>query len=175
MKDEGLIIALVIGAIAIFFFAVNRGLISSGVSVGVGAGGATSVKGIIAPQPSQNYSGYLAASTAPGVAGAINGLLSGIGSGASAWFSGVKSTPTPAVGNPAQAAAPVSSVANAAQQQSVYDNTPLPLPALGPQLSDVNLAYDNTSGSSFGYDALAADNAYSPGDSLSIVDDTSIA
>lgn len=162
----GAIIAIVVGVVAVIFLAVNRGLVSSGVSVGVGPGGSTSVRGIVAPQPSQNYGGYLAATTAPGISSALNGALMGLGSAFASWM-GKPSTQAPV----AQGAS-VSSPSLYAQPIGVT-STEMPLSGslVGPQpatLSGLQLTYDSgSSGAAFDYAGLAADNAYDPSASLS--------
>lgn len=161
----GVIIAVVVGAVAIIFLAVNRGLISSGVGISVGAGGSTSAKGIVAPQPATNYSGYLAASTAPGVSSALNGLLSGLGSGFGSWLGGGGgSTPGPNQGaNPASP----SLGAQPSGPSLATQNAPIGGALVGPQIDPITgLTYDATSGAAFDYSGLAADNAYDPTASL---------
>lgn len=155
--NTGAVIAIVVGAVVLVFLAVNRGLVSSGVQVGVGPGGATSVRGIVAPQPSSNYGGYLAASTAPGVSAALNGAFTGLGSALAGWFSPPHSAPLSAQGSsptspagPAQPTGP----ATAVETQSAVIGGAL----VGPQVDPI-VSYNSTSGSAFAWDSLAADNA----------------
>ena len=168
-------IALVIGVLAVFYLAINRGLINSGVQVGVGPGGVTSTKGIVAPQPSQNYGGYLAASTAPGVSSALNGALTGLGSAFAGWFG-----PTNPIASPAQGASP-NSPSGAAQPSGPSVAAGAAVAAatpgggsyaedgwiIGPQV-DPAVSYNSTAGSAFDYSGLASDNGYDPSVALSI-------
>lgn len=159
MKAETALI-LVGGLIALLWFASAKGLIASG-AVPVG-------KGVYAPQPAQNYSGYLAASTAPAVSGALSTILSGVAGGLSAWLHPKSSTPAPAV----RAAAPTSAGYNGSG--GVGPSNPLGIstddPAYQAMISgysdQMRAGYDQTSGSAFSYDALALDNAFDPNYSL---------
>lgn len=162
--STGGIVALAIAAVAVIFLAVNRGLISSGVQVGVGAGGVTSTKGIVAPQPSSNYGGYLAASTAPGVSSALNGALTGLGSAFAGWFGG-----SPAPTKPVQQGATSNSPSLAAQPIGTTD-APIGGALVGPQpasLSGLQLTYDSgTTGAAFDYTGLANANSWDQSSSL---------
>lgn len=158
--STGATVAIVVGVLAVFYLAVSRGLVSSGVSVGVGPGGITAAKGIIAPQPSSNYGGYLAASTAPGVSSALNGALTGLGSGLASWLH----SSTPAQPAPQQGAS--------ASSPSLYAQPSGPAGAfvagstVGP-ITDPVVSYDATSGAAFDYPGLAADNGYDASVALS--------
>lgn len=154
-------IALVVGVLAIFYLAINRGLINSGVQVGIGPGGVTSARGIVAPQPSSNYGGYLAASTAPGVASALNGALTGIGSSLASWVHG---SPAPAGPAPAQGAS-YNSPSMAAQPSGPVGSY-VAGSTVGPVIDPV-VSYDATSGAAFDYPGLAADNGYDASVALS--------
>jgi hypothetical protein len=107
----------------------------------------------IVPQAASNYSGYLAASTAPAVSTALNGFLTGLGNLGTSWLHGSSST---SVGSPS-AAQP-----QGAQQQlsggvGVTANSNYNLiPPISP------IAYDNTSGSAFNYQGLSYDNGFDP-------------
>lgn len=176
--STGGIIAIVIGGLAILFFATSRGLINSGVSVGVGPGGVTTAKGIIAPQPSANYGGYLAASTAPGVSSALNGALTGLGGALAGWLGRPSSSPAA----PAQGAS-ASSPSLAAQPSGPFmPSGPMPptsigIPTsgggtfaedgwvIGPQISP-DISFNSTAGSAFDYSGIASDNAFDPSASL---------
>ena len=153
--NTGTALVLVGGAIAILFLATSKGLISSG-AVPVG-------RGVYAPQPAQNYSGYLAASTAPGVSGALNNILSGLGSGLSGWLSRKTNVPAPNV----QAAAPTGGYQ--AVSTGVGPSNPTGTSdSWDSMLWQDPLAYDNTNQVAFAYDPLAVDNAYDPNYSLSM-------
>jgi hypothetical protein len=149
-------LAIVVGAVVLFYLAMKSGWIGANPSAAVPVG-----RGVYAPQPAQNYSGYLAASTAPGVSNALNGILSGVGSALSGWLTRSANTPAPAV----QAAAPTGP--NQAASTGVGPSNPLGISdSSNPLLWTDPLAYDNTSVSAFSYDPLAADNAYDPNYSL---------
>ncbi len=155
MKEAPLL-AIVIGGFALLYYAMKSGWIGPNPGAAVPVG-----RGVYAPQPAQNYSGYLAASTAPGVSNALNGLLSGIGGALSGWMH-TKPTNTPAN---VQAAAPTG--AFQAASTGVGPSNPLGLSdSNDPFLWTDPMAYDNTDVTSFSYDALAADNAYDPTYSL---------
>jgi hypothetical protein len=154
MKDNVIVIAVIAG-VALLFWAVSTGLIkTTGGNVAIGGG-------IVAPQPAQNYSGYLAASTAPAVSNALSGAVSGLSSSLSSWLSGLGGSTATPVG---QAANP-NSPALAAQPIG-----PQVIPTLGsyagPQV-DPLLAYDSTSGSAYDYAGLAGANSYDPSYDLS--------
>jgi hypothetical protein len=162
--STGAWIAVVVGVVAVIFLAVNRGLVQSGVQVGVGPGGVTTTRGIVAPQPTANYGGYLAASTAPGVSNALNGALTGLGHALAGWMN-----------PPAAASAPVAQGASASSP-SLYAQPSGPALALGgtavagalvgPQI-DPTIQYDLTSGAAFDYSGLTQDNSFDPSASLS--------
>lgn len=161
--STGGVIAIVLGAVVLVFLAVNRGLVSSGVQVGIGPSGATSTRGIVAPQPSTNYGGYLAASTAPGVSSALNGALTGLGSGLASWFRPAP-TSAPVVSQGANSASP-----SAAAQPVGVQTTNMPISGalVGPQITPISgLSYDATSGAAFGFGDLSAENAWTAADSL---------
>lgn len=172
MKTGG-VIAIVIGVIAVLYFAFSRGLIGTGGQV-VGAGG------ILAPQPSSNYSGYLAATTAPSVAGILNTTLSGINSGLHSWLS--PAAPTPVTGQGASASSPSLAAQPVGPSSSVVapgvgsvsilspgtvgpSSYTAPTSLVGPQL-DTTISYGSTSGAAFDYAGLAASNAYDPSSGL---------
>jgi hypothetical protein len=157
MKDETIIV-LVVAAVAVFFWAASRGLFGVGLGpTGLVANPQTGVQSgaINVPQPSSNYSGYLAASTAPGVSSALNSIIGGIGGGLAAWLSPSGSNP-PTV---SQGASP-NSPSGAAQPQTM--DIPLSGTLVGPQISPImGLSYaGNTIGSAFDYQALADANSY---------------
>jgi hypothetical protein len=153
MKTGG-IIALVVGVIVVLYFAVSRGLISSGVSVGPGG----QVKGIVAPQPSASYGGYLAATSAPAVSGILNTTLAGLNHAFAGWFGSGPSQP---------AAAPAALASTGpAPTLGAYVTTPnasAPLPVIGPQIADAT-AY---TGLSDQFATVADENSYDPNTSLS--------
>jgi hypothetical protein len=174
---ESTIIILVVAGVAALFWAVQTGLIKvTGGAVNVGGG-------IVAPQPSQNYSGYLAASTAPGVSGALNAILGGVGSTLSSWLAPANANP--AAPTPAQVAASVGPVPGSIQPTSATIGTQLVSPSfagpsgpslanlmpsysatpIGPQ-TDASLNYDSTTGNAFDYNGLSGANAYDPAYSL---------
>lgn len=158
MKEAPLLAAIV-GGFALLFLAMKYGWIGGNPNAAIPVG-----KGVYAPQPAQNYSGYLAASTAPGVSDALNGLLSGIGGAVSGWMHKSQNVPAPAV----QAAAPTG--AYQAVSTGVGPSNPLGISdSFDPALWSNPIAYDNTDVTSFSYDPLAADNAYDPTYSLTAV------
>lgn len=168
----GAIIAIVAGALILIFWATSRGLIQSGVQVGPTG----TQRGIVAPQPAQNYSGYLAATTAPQVSGILNGLLSGLSGSVSSWF-GKSAAPQPVAqgtnaNSPALAATGSAGVAasilNTTNQQYIATLSPSTYSdpgstLIGPQ---VDPALQYAGGSAFDYAGLAADNAYDPAASM---------
>lgn len=177
MKDSTVIL-LVVGGFVLLFWAFSKGIITAGVGpTGLGVNPATGKPyGVItAPQPSTNYSGYLAATTAPGVSGALNGALSGIGSGLnnlfSGWFGGQSSNPTPSASNqiasansPALNAQPAGPVAAPFDFASTFQGTSNPVgPVVNPDVS-----YNATNWSAFDYNGLAASN--SPDMTYSLMD-----
>lgn len=112
----------------------------------------------IIPQASQNYGGYLAASTAPAVSSALSGFLTGLGNLTTSWFHG---------SNPPQTASPSAAQPQGAQQYNsggVGVNMPLPVSVYGATAPVVisDTSYDNTTGSAFNYGGLAADNSFDP-------------
>lgn len=156
MKEAPLL-AVIIGGFAILYLAIKSGWIGPNQSAAIPVG-----KGVYAPQPAQNYSGYLAASTAPGVSSALNGLLSGIGGAVSGWLH------TPSVNSPAPN---VRAVTPTSYSQSVSTgigpgNITGTADSFDQTLWDNPIAYDNTDVTAFSYDAIAADNAYDPTYSL---------
>lgn len=164
MKDSTIIV-LIVAAVALFFWASSRGLLGIGLGpTGLIANPATGAQSgaIAVPQPTQNYSGYLAASTAPGISSALNSIIGGIGGGLAAWLSpsGGRSPVVSQGANP-------NSPAYAAQPQtySVPDSGTL----VGPQLDPIaGLSYQGaTVGSAFDYAGLAGANAYDPNYDLS--------
>lgn len=172
MKDSTIIV-LVVAGFALLFWAMSRGLLGA-TPTGLGVNPATGKPyGVItAPQPTTNYSGYLAATTAPGVSGALNGALSGIGTGLnnlfSGWFGGAQTTPSPnqtaSSNSPALAAQPAGAVYGPFVDASTFQGTANPVgPVVNPDMS-----YAATSGSAFDYAGLA--NANSPDMTYSIQD-----
>ena len=169
--NTGAVVAIVIGAVVLVFLAVNRGLVNSGVQVGVGPGGVTTTRGIVAPQPSANYGGYLAASTAPGVAGALNGALTGLGHALAGWLT-PPTTPQAAPSLFAQPSGP-----SAASAAAIAGGIGIATPgggtyaedgwAIGPQIDPV-ISYNSTGGSAFDWAGLSADNAYDPSAALPV-------
>jgi len=167
MKDSTILIVVVAGA-ALLFWAVSSGLIkTSGGAIPVGH------TGVVAPQPSSNYSGYLAANAAPAIAGSINAAISGLGSAFSAWISpssGPNVTPgqVASPSSPSAAAQPsgpalVSQLSKSAPTSSGYATYSDAL--VGPQI-DPSVSYASTPGLAFDYSGLAADNAFDPAYSL---------
>lgn len=153
----GAVIAIVIGVVAVLYLAVSRGLIGSG-AVPLAGGG-------VAPNPAKNYSGYLAASTAPQVSGFLNTAIAGVTSGLHAWFSS-PSAPTPA---PAQGGSPTSpsfaAQPSGPSASSLTSQTGLAGWFPGPSV-DPSVSYNSTPGSAFDYGGLAAQNAYDPSTTL---------
>jgi hypothetical protein len=148
--STGGVVAIVIGAVVILFLAVNRGLINSGVQISpTGA-----QRGIVAPQPAQNYGGYLAATTAPAVSSAVSSLIS-LGNGALTSWMRPANSPTPV----AQGGS-VASPSLAAQPQGpavTYYNANIT--PIGPVVSP-DLGYVNTNQAAFDYVGLANDNGF---------------
>lgn len=172
MKDSTVII-LIVGGFALLFWAMSRGLLT-GTPTGLGVNPATGRPyGVItAPQPTTNYSGYLAATTAPGVSSALNGALSGIGTGLnnlfSGWFGGASTAPSPnqtaSASSPALAAQPNGAVYGPFVDASTFQGTANPIgPVINPEMS-----YNSTSGSAFDFYGLA--NANSPDMTYSLMD-----
>lgn len=161
--STGGVIALVVGGLAVIFLLVNRGLVNAGVPVG---------HGIVAPQPAQNYGGYLAASTAPQVSGLLSTVLSGVTSAAHSWLSPSSSSNTPAPNQAASSASPSLSAQPSGPAAAV--SSPLgPSDVgmgwmIGPVI-DPSLSYNATPGSAFDYAGLASDNSFDPNASLSLV------
>lgn len=165
MKDSTVVL-LIVGGFALLFWAFSRGLIST---TGLGVNPATGQQyGVItAPQPTTNYSGYLAATTAPGVSSALNGALSGLGAGVnnlfSGWFGGSSQT-TPAPNqtaspvSPAVAAQPTGAVYGPFVDASTFQGTSNPV---GPVV-DPTVSYNATSGSAFDFLGLSQANSYDP-------------
>ena len=178
--NTGAVVEIVIGAVVLVFLAVNWGVVNAGVQVGVGPGGVTTTRGIVAPQPSANYGGYLAASTAPGVAGALNGALTGLGHALAGWLT----PPTTPQAAPAQGASASSpslfaqpSGPSAASAAAIAGGIGIATPgggtyaedgwAIGPQIDPV-ISYNSTGGSAFDWAGLSADNAYDPSAALPV-------
>ena len=180
-EDTGIIV--IIGGFILLFWAFSRGLIGSGIGpTGIAVNPQTGVASgaISVPQPTQNYSGYLAATTAPGVSNALNTLVGGLGTTLSGWFSGGSNPPqvaqgpaAPAVQAPSQAAQPSGPTpinpitgggffagANAPAMLNATAATPV-----GP-ITDPSVTYDATSGSAFDFGGLAASNSVDPTYSL---------
>lgn len=179
MKDSTILI-LIVGGFALLFWAFSRGLLTAS-PTGLGINPATGrAYGTVAvPQPSQNYSGYLAASTAPGVASALNGALSGIGVGLNNLFSGwLGSSNTGSGGGNQGPVAPAASAPSAAAQPSgptpgsFYSGASAPAmlnatayTPVGPVVPP-DVSYAATPGSAFDYQGLSVDNSYDPSYSL---------
>jgi hypothetical protein len=167
MKEETVIILIVAG-VALLFWATSSGLLKvTGGAVPVGN------TGILAPQPSQNYSGYLAASTAPGVSSALNSIIGGLGTSLGAWLS-PSGSPPPPVGqgassaSPSGAAQPIGVPNPAIQPTSISPSASLVGPTLvGPQIPPLDgTSYDATLGSAYDYNGLSAANSFDPSYSL---------
>ena len=175
MKDSTIIILVVAGA-AILFWAASRGLFGVGIGpTGLAANPATGRLGgaITVPQPTQNYSGFLAASTAPGVASALNSILGGLGGTISGWLAPSGDNSPVVNQGPMQ---PTGSAPSAAAQPggpfpvgffSGASNNPVisPSAAVGPAVPP-DLSYGDTAGSAFDYSGLAAANSFDPNYSL---------
>lgn len=177
MKDSTILI-LVIGGLALLFWASSKGFISAS-PTGLGINPATGkAYGTIAvPQPSTNYSGYLAASTAPGVTSALNALIGGLGSTTSSWLAG-SGAATPTVGQgatnpsssaPSAAAQPVGPSSSYFYSGAYLNPISSPSAAVGPAVAP-ELSYGATSGAAFDYAGLASSNAVDPSYSLTIPD-----
>src|SRR5919108_2458764 len=153
--STGGVIAIVVGALVVVFLAVNRGLVHAGVQVPVGVGGQ---KGIVAPQPAQNYGGYLAATTAPQVSNILSTVISGANSALRSWL-----TPAPSAQTPPRVGASASSPSLSAQPSgpavTYYQ------PTIGPVVSP-DLSYNSTSQAAFDYSGLSFDNGFDPNASL---------
>lgn len=154
MKNENTIIIVVIAGIALLFWAMSKGLISStGLSV---TPSGQQVGLISVPQPTQNYSGYLAATTAPAVSSAVNTAVSGLSTGVnhlfSAWFG--QSTPTPYVNQ-----GPVAPAASAPSAAAQPMGPITPVTTVGPQIPS-DISYAATAGSAFDYTGLANANSW---------------
>jgi hypothetical protein len=172
----GAVIAVVAGALILVFWATSRGLVNAGVAIGPGG----RPSGIVAPQPSQNYSGWLAASTAGGVSNILNTALSGLNNVFGSWMQRSPQAPTVAQGansgSPSLAAQPVGvTLAQiAALNQSVMapgtvqvSTSDIGSTLVGPQV-DPAMSYAATAGSAFDMGGLYADNAYDPSASLDV-------
>ena len=161
MKDSTLIIIVVAVAAGLFFAFRGGFLAPSPTGIAVNARTGLPSGNIAVPQPAQNYSGFLAASTAPQVAGALGNFISGAASSALAWFSPKNPPPPP----PQQGASTVSPSLGA---QPSGPAVPSPLYGteayVGPQVDPV-MAYP-MDGASFGYASLATDNGFDPTYSL---------
>lgn len=175
MKTSTLLI-LVGAGFALIVWAFSKGLISSG-AVPISAAGQPKPGTIVAPQPAQNYGGFLAASTASGVSSVLNTAISGLNNLFTGWFGKSSgSTPVAQGSNPsspslfAQPGQTLQQLTNlqtanqnyiASLEPSTYSNPGSTL--IGPQI-DPSLAF--TSDGSFDYAGLAADNAFDPEYSL---------
>lgn len=170
---EGTTVLLIVGGLALLFWAFSKGLLGvvpTGISINPATG--QPYGAIAVPQPSTNYSGYLAASTAPQVSSVLNGALSGLGQGVnhlfSGWFGGSSQTPPTAnnvgvapTSTPALAASPSGpSPSYGVLTADMGTSTPV-----GPVIDPI-LSYNTTSGAAFDYTGLAAANAPDPGYSL---------
>lgn len=164
---EGTVIAIIVAGVALIFLAVSRGWLGTGVGpTGIVTAPAPGQHGaIVTPQPTTNYSGYLAASTAPGVSNALNSALSGIGNLFTGWFGSSPAAPAP--GQSASGSSPTMSAqpsgpspSTLAAQAAEGMNTPV-----GPQVSQ-GVSYDATAQSAYDWLGLTADNAYDPSYSL---------
>lgn len=155
----GAVIAIVVGVLAVLYLAVSRGLIGSGVAIGPGG----QQRGIVAPQPGSNYSGYLAATTAPQVSGILNTVLSGVNSAFHSWLApSAPAAVPPAQGASANSPSLFAQPSGPAPQPSMYS---APTALVGPQI-DPALQYDQTSGAAFDYAGLSNDNSFDPNASL---------
>lgn len=174
----GFLIAGILAAVGIVYLIFSKTLLGGNPAVSVGPGGRQT--GILAPQPSTNYSGYLAATTAPQVSGILNTVLAGVNSGFHSWLS--PSNPTPA-NAPANQGANMASPSLAAQPSGPYPTYGPAAPGnaagsfsdlqaafsapVGPVV-DPAMSYNATPGSAFDYGPLAADNAYDSAASLEV-------
>lgn len=157
MKDSTLVIIVVAVAAGLFFAFRNGFLSSSPTGLGINARTGLPSGNITVPQPATNYSGFLAASTAPQVSNALGGFITGLSSSALAWLS-----PKQGQVVPPQSGASTVSPSLGAQPSGPWSLSDVWGGALvGPQIDPV-ISYDSTNGSSFGYDSLAADNAFDP-------------
>jgi hypothetical protein len=164
MKDSTVLIVVIAG-FALIFWAFSKGFLSAsptGLGINPQTGKPFGVVNI--PQPSQNYSGYLAASTAPGVSTALNGALSGIGAGLNNLFSGWIGGSSQVQGVNQGAVNPPASAPSAAAQP-VGPTAQIFGPFVGP-VAYPDVSYNATPGSAFDYAGLAADNVYDPTYSL---------
>jgi hypothetical protein len=126
---------------------------------------------ILTPQPTQNYGGYLQATTAPAVSSAISGIISGFGSTIGGWL-GNSSQPSIATAGISAAGSVAAGVAprliSGGPAGSAAPNAPAALIApIGP-ITDPSLSYNATDYSSFDYSGLAGNNSWDPTSSLSI-------
>jgi hypothetical protein len=171
MKDSTIVVLVVAGVVALFW-AASTGLIKTGIQV---------------PQPAQNYSGYLAASTAPAVTGALNSIIGGLSNSISGWLSPA-APPTTVSGTPGQIATLQASAASSSPQTT---DTPVGNQLISPTFAaspsgpnftglvasvqppqnsgpvvDPSLSYASTSQAAYDYTGLAASNPYDAGYSL---------
>jgi hypothetical protein len=156
MKDSTLLI--IVGALVVGFLVVFK--YNTGVATG---------KTILAPQPSQNYGGYLQATTAPSVSSAISSMISGLGSSVGGWL-GKSSSPSIATAGIAAAGQVGAGIAprliSGGPAGAAAPNAPVQLIApIGP-ITDPGLSYNATDYSSFDYGGLAYNNSYDPSASL---------
>jgi hypothetical protein len=161
---DGVIVVIVLAVAAGLFFAFKSGFISPG--LGMTAGG-KQVGTIAVPQPTQNYGGYLAATTAPAVSAGIGNLLTA----GSHWIAGLASpaaSATPAVASGANPASPTLAAQpagpNNASQAAMIAAEGMGT-TVGPMV-DPQIAYDATAGSAFDWAGLSADNAWTSDASL---------
>ena len=182
MKESTVLI--IVGIAAVLFWAVSTGFLKvTGGPVTVGPQG--QISGVVSPQPASNYSGFLAASTAPGVSGLLNNVMSGLSGAFGSWINPASgnNTTTGQGSNPSSPSRAAQPAGPVGVQPSVYSpNASLVapvsgaptaqlsgfLPSVGPQV-DASLSYDATSGGAFDYSGLAADNAFDPTYSLESV------
>jgi hypothetical protein len=162
---ESTVILLVVGGFVLLMWAVSTGVLrTTGGNIQLGGG-------IVAPQPTQNYSGYLAASTAGGVSDVLNTALSGLSGSVAGWFGGSGGSSTVVNQGPVQ---PASQAPTAAAQPSgptpsgFYSGVSAPAMMNATQYTPVgpipppDISYASTSQSAFNYDALANANSYDP-------------
>lgn len=163
MKDSTLLI--IAGAVLVGFILVFR--YNTQIATG---------QRILTPQPTQNYGGYIQATTAPAVSSALSGMISGFGSTVAGWL-GKSSSPSIATAGISAAGGVAAGVAprliSGGPAGSAAPNAPntnggliAPIPPTGP-IVDPTLSYNATDYSSFDYGGLASNNAYDPTATLS--------
>jgi hypothetical protein len=168
MKDSTVIL-LVVGGFVLLFWAFSKGfLTASPTGLAINPQTGQPYGAIQVPQPATNYSGFLAATTAPGVGQALNTIIGGLGTGLSAWISGgaAPNVPTPgqsaSVNSPALAAQPTGALYGPFVDATTFQGTATPV---GP-IVDPTASYNSTSGLAFDYSGLSSANSFDPTYSL---------